>query len=88
MKIHACLIGCEFVHFKNKKETPYRRFVHNVEARTSGVVVTDQDGLSGYLGEQLFYLDDHSYPIPYKEWVKKINEQDVECEELKNDDSK
>lgn len=80
-KIDTYLIGCEFVYCRNKTETPYRRFVHNVEARTSGIVVTDQDGLSGYLGEQLFYPDDYSNPIPYKEWVKKINEQDVEVGE-------
>lgn len=78
MKIDTYLIGCEFVYCRNKAETPYRRFVHNVEARTSGIVITDQDGLSGYLSEQLFYLDDYSDPIPYKEWVKKINEQGVE----------
>ena len=46
----------------------------------SGIVVTDQGGLSGYLSEQLFYPDDHSDPITYKEWVKKINEQDVDVE--------
>ena len=72
------LLGCEFVYRNNKAETPYRRFVHSVEARKSGIVVTDQGGLSGYLSEQLFYLDDRSDPIPYKEWVKKINEQSVE----------
>ena len=78
MKIGAYLIGCEFVYFNNKTETPYRRFVHSVESRTSGVVITDQNGISRYLGEQLFYPDDYSDPIPYKEWVKKINEQGVE----------
>ena len=78
MKICTHLIGCEFVYFKNKSDTPYRRFVHSVESRTSGIVITDQDGLSGYLSEQLFYPDEYSNPIPYKEWVKKINEQDVE----------
>ena len=75
MKIHTYLIGCEFVYFKNKKETPHRRFVHNVEARTSGIVVTDQDGLSGYLSEQLFYPEYYSDPISYQEWVKRINKQ-------------
>ena len=73
------LLGCEFIYCGNKTEKSYRRFVHSVEVRTSGIVVTDQGGLSGYLGEQLFYPDDYSDPIPYKEWVKKINEQDVEC---------
>ena len=44
------------------------------------VIVTDQDGLSGYLHEQLFYPDDYSDPIPYKEWAKQINKQDVEVD--------
>ena len=72
------LIGCEFVHFTNKTELPFRRFVHSVEIRTSGIFITDQGGSSGYLSEQLFYTDDYSDPIPYKEWVKEINEQDME----------
>lgn len=76
--LEKTLIGCEFVYCNNKTDAPYRRFVHNVEVRTSGIVITDQDGLSGYLGEQLFYPDDHSDPIPYKEWVKLVNKQDVE----------
>ena len=73
--IEKTLLGCEFVYCNNRAETPYRRFVHSVEVKMSGIVVTDQDGLSGYLSEQLFYPDDHSDPIHYKEWVKKINEQ-------------
>ena len=77
--LEKSLLGCEFVYRNNKADTPYRRFVHSVEARTSGIVVTDQDGLSGYLSEQMFYTDDYSDPIHYKEWVKKINKQDVEC---------
>ena len=77
-KLETYLLGCEFVYRNNKAETPYRRFVHIVEVRTSDIVVTDQDGLSGYLKDHLFYPDDHSDPIPYKEWVKKINKQDVE----------
>ena len=79
--LEKALLGCEFVYRNNKADTPYRRFVHGVEARTSGIVVTDQDGLSGYLSEQLLYPDDHSDPIPYKEWVKKINKQEsnVKC---------
>ena len=77
-KLETYLLGCEFVHCDNKTEAPYRRFVHSVEYRTSGIVITDQDGLSGYLSEQLFYTDDYSNPIPYKEWVKEINEQEVE----------
>ena len=79
--IEKTLIGCEFVFCHNKAETPYRRFVHSVEARTSGIVVTDQDGLSGYLDKQLFYPDDYSNPIPYQEWIKQINKQYVEVED-------
>ena len=75
--LEKSLIGCEFVHCSNKEDTPYRRFVHSVEECHS-IVITDQDGLSGYLGEQLFYPDDHSDPIPYQEWVKQINKQNVE----------
>ena len=73
--IEKTLLGCEFVFCHNKVDTPYRRFVHSVEARTSGIVITDQDGLSGHLDKQLFYPDDYSDPIPYKEWVKQVNEQ-------------
>ena len=79
--LEKTLLGCEFVFCHNKADTPYRRFVHSVEARISGIVVTDQDGLSGYLSEQLFYTDDYSDPIPYKEWVEQINKQDVEVED-------
>lgn len=79
--LEKSLLGCEFVHCNNKSETPFRRFVHSVEVRLSGIIVTDQDGLSGYLHEQLFYIDNHSDPIPYKEWVKQINKQDVEVED-------
>jgi hypothetical protein len=78
--VEKTLIGCEFVFCHNKTDTPYRRFIQSVEYRTSGIVVTDQDGLSGYLDKQLFYTDDHSDPIHYKEWIKKINEQDVDVE--------
>ena len=76
--LEKTLLGCEFVFCHNKADTPYRRFVHSVEARKSGIVVTDQDGLSGYLDKQLFYPDDHSNPIPYKEWVEQINKTDLE----------
>lgn len=76
--LEKTLIGCEFVYCNNKADTPSRRFVHSVEARTSGIVVIDQYGLTWYLSEQLFYPDDYSDPIPYKEWVKKVNKQDVE----------
>lgn len=75
--LEKTLIGCEFVHYTDKSEKPYREFVHSVKVGILGVVVTNQDGFTGYLNNQLFYPDDHSDPIPYKEWVKKINEQEV-----------
>ena len=73
--LEKSLLGCEFIHNKLTSETRTRGFVHSVEARTSGIVVKDQYELTWYLSEQLFYPDDYSDPIPYKEWVKKINEQ-------------
>ena len=77
--LEKSLLGCEFICRYNKADTPFRRFVHSVEVMKSGVVfVTDQDWLSECLSEQLFYTDDYSDPIPYKEWVKQINKQDVE----------
>ena len=75
MKICTHLIGCEFVYFKNKSDTPYRRFVKNMSKIN---LVYDQYGFCTPLDNILLYPDDHSDPIPYKEWVKKINEQDVE----------
>ena len=80
--LEKSLLGCEFVFHRNKTEKPYRRFVHSVVVNKSGVVfVTDQDWLSECLSEQLFYTDDNSDPIPYKEWVKQINKQDMEMED-------
>ena len=76
--LEKSLLGCEFVFCHNKADTSHRRFVHSVEARMSGIVITDQDGLSGHLDKQLFYPDDYSDPIPYQEWVKQINKQYVE----------
>ena len=78
--LEKSLLGCEFIHCNNKAAIPYRRFVHSVEVKMSGIVVTDQGGLSGYLKYKLFYPDDYSDPIPYQEWIKQINKQDVEVE--------
>ena len=79
--LEKTLLGCEFVHYSNKGDTPYRRFVHSVVVMKSGVVfVKDQYWLLEDLNKQLFYTDDCSDPIPYKEWVKQINKQDVEVE--------
>ena len=79
--LEKTLIGCEFVFCHNKADTPYRRFVHSVEVKMSGIVVTDQDGLSEFLNSHLFYPDDHSDPIPYQKWIKQINKSDVEVED-------
>ena len=76
--LEKTLLGCEFIYRNINEDAPYRRFVHSVEVRKSGIVITDQEGLSGYLNNQLFYPDDYSDPIPYQEWVKEINKQDVE----------
>ena len=79
--LEKTLLGCEFVHCSNKEEIPYRRFIHSVVVMKSGVVfVKDQYWLLEDLNKQLFYPDDCSDPIPYKEWVKQINKQDVEVE--------
>lgn len=72
------LLGCEFVFCHNKADTPYRRFVHSVEVRKSGIVVTDQNGYDVNIVDILFYPDNYSAPIPYQEWVKRINKQAVE----------
>ena len=76
--LEKTLLGCEFVHRNSKADTTFRRFVHSVEVRMSGIVVTDQDGYSVNLIDILLYPDDYSDPIPYKEWVKQINKQNVE----------
>ena len=77
-KLEKSLLGCEFVHRNSKADTPFRRFVHSVEVRMSGIVVTDQDGYSVNLINILLYPDDNSDPIPYQEWDKQINKQDVD----------
>ena len=79
--LEKSLLGCEFVHCSNKVEIPYRRFIHSVVVMKSGIVITDLHGLSGHLDKQLFYPDDYSDPIPYKEWVNQINKQDMEMED-------
>ena len=76
--IEKSLLGCEFIYRNINEDAPYRRFVHSVEVKMSGIVVTDQEGLSCYLKYQLFYPDDYSDPIPYKEWDKQINKQAME----------
>lgn len=80
--LEKTLLCCEFVHRNNKADTQFRRFVHSVVVMKSGeIVVRDQDGVLRYLNNQLFYLNDYSDPIPYEEWVKQINKQDVDMED-------
>ena len=76
--LEKTLIGCEFIHYTSKSEPTFRRFVHSVEVRKLGAIATDQNGFISVIDHILLYPDDYSDPIPYKEWVKKINEQDVE----------
>lgn len=86
--LEKTLIGCEFVCKYGSKCVSERRFVESVdvveiievETFKKHLFVTDQDGYSVSLINILLYTDDYSDPIPYKEWVKKINEQDVEVE--------
>ena len=78
--LEKTLLGCEFAHRNSKADTPFRRFVHSVEVRMSGIIVTDQDGYSACIINILLYPDDYSDPIPYKEWIKQINKQDMEME--------
>ena len=79
--LEKSLLGCEFIYRNINEDAPYRRFVHSVEVIKSGTIVTDQDGLSGFLNTQLFYPDDCSDPIPYQEWIKQINKSNVEVED-------
>lgn len=74
-KIYTYLIGCEFIYKKEFKECPERRFIHSVDNTCNVVVIRDQDECGEFIDDILLYQDDHSDPIPYKEWVKKINEQ-------------
>ena len=83
--LEKSLLGCEFIYRSINEDAPYRRFVHSVEVKMSGIVVTDQEWLSGYLKYQLFYPDDYSDPIPYQEWVEQINKQ---IWRINNDNSK
>lgn len=81
--LEKTLIGCEFVNKYEYKFSSERRFVESVdiseiEKFDKQLFITDQDGYSVSIMAILLYPDDHSDPIPYQEWVKKINEQDVE----------
>lgn len=73
--LEKTLIGCEFVCKSGNKCLSERRFVKNMSKIN---LVYSQDGFCTPLENILLYPDDYSDPIPYKEWVKKINEQSVE----------
>ena len=83
--LEKSLLGCEFICRYGSKRVSERRFVESVEIIEierfkKQLFVTDQDGYSVNLINILLYTDDYSDPIPYKEWVKQINKQDVEVE--------
>ena len=83
--LEKTLIGCEFICRYASKSVSERRFVDSVEIIEIEIFkkqlfVTDQDGYSVCLINILLYPDDYSDPIPYKEWAKQINKQDVEVE--------
>lgn len=73
--LEKTLIGCEFVCKSGAKYLPERRFVKNMSKIN---LVCDQYGFCTPLENILLYPDDYSDPIPYKEWVKKIDEQGIE----------
>ena len=81
--LEKSLLGCEFICRYGSKCVSERRFVDSVEITKierfkKQLFVTDQDGYSVGLINILLYPDDYSDPIPYKEWAKQINKQDVE----------
>lgn len=69
------LLGCEFIHKYSDPFSSERRFISSIYSKN---LVLDQDGVFSSIDNILLYPDDYSDPIPYKEWVKKINEQDVD----------
>lgn len=72
--LEKTLIGCEFIHRNNDTFSSERRFISSIYSKS---IVVDQNGILSSLDSILLYADDYSDPIPHKEWVKKINEQDV-----------
>ena len=84
-QLEKSLLGCEFICRYGSKRVSERRFVGSVEIIEieefkKQLFVTDQDGYSVCLINILLYPDDYSDPIPYQDWVKQINKQDVEVE--------
>lgn len=71
------LLGCEFVNKDGYQFDHKRKFIHFVG---SGFYVGDQDGVVSSINSILLYPDDYSDPIPYQEWVKQINKQDIKVE--------
>lgn len=76
--LEKSLIGCEFICRYNSKSVSERRFVESVEIievekSKKYLFVTDQDDYSVNLINILLHPDDYSDPVPYQEWVKKIN---------------
>lgn len=79
--LEKTLIGCEFVSKDSASYFTTRRFIKCIDIRLGKLVILDQLRFCTPFDNILLYPDDHSDPIPYKEWVKKINEQDVEGED-------
>ena len=79
--LEKTLIGCEFVSKNNESYYADRRFTKRVEVWFGKLVILDQFRFSTPLESILLYPDDHSDPIPYKEWIKQINKQDMEMED-------
>ena len=75
--LEKTLLGCEFVCKSGGKYISERRFVKSIRENN---FVCDQDCYCTTLENILLYPDDYSDPIPYKEWAKQINKQDVEVE--------
>ena len=72
--LEKTLLGCEFVSKNNAIYYANRRFTERVDVLFGKLVVLDQFRFSTPLESILLYPDDCSDPIPYKEWVKKLNE--------------
>ena len=79
--LEKTLIGCEFVSKNNESYYADRRFTKRVEVWFGKLVILDQFRFSTPLESILLYPDDYSDPIPYKEWIKQINKQDMEMED-------
>lgn len=72
--LEKTLIGCEFIYKKEFKDCHERRFIHSVDNTRNGAIVRDQNECGEFINNILLYPYDYSDPIPYKEWVKQIND--------------